>query len=604
VARVYPRFPTDFDESMPVEVDIETNGLNPFRTNAKIHCMSLSQSPDEIYWLRVKLEDSAWYQDFFSRYETICRRGTFEGMWIKTIFGVQPKLYFDTKLGAYLIDENEDSGLKAEAVEHLGVPYWDDVDEFRAVLDWPTMRRYNARDVMYDLRLYRERHLPFLKEHPKIARLAKYILIPAIETFTEVICNGFHINMADAEEKITQCYDKMKEFNDKIDEIAGRHVNIGSPKQMNQLLYSDLGLKCPVKTKKGSNSSAEAALIRLAGKHEIVDFTLDWRKWKKYESTYLGPWINNGPVLHANYGFTATDTGRLNSTMVRNSRREKKLGATLHQCPRDHFIRNLITARDEDSVIVAADLSQIELRLVAHVANEHTMIDIFNRGEDIHTATASTLTHNEIDKETRKKAKAVNFGFVYGMWAKKFVAYAKEKFGLDLSLHEGELYREAFFDKYSGLLLWHSRVEHTVSQNGYIDSVFGRRRHLPGAKYGSCLEEWLRREAVRQGINSPIQSAGSDLNLFISNLIYSRKLPWKFKVDKSKCFMVGSAHDSQIFECKRDYVSELKEGIKFTLDNLPVQKYFGFTFKIPILMDVVAYENCWEGDELQEGVLA
>ena len=284
--------------------------------------------------------------------------------------------------------------------------------------------------------------------------------------------------------------------------------------------------------------------------------------------------------------------------MVKNKRGEKKLGATLHQCPRDHFIRNLITARDSDSCIVAADLSQVELRLVAHAANEHTMIDIFNRGEDIHLATAQTLTNGEVDKETRKKAKAVNFGFVYGMWSKKFVAYAKEKFGLNLSQHDGDMYREAFFDKYPGLLLWHSRVEHFVSQNGWIDSVFGRRRHIPGAQYGSGLEEWRRREAVRQGINSPIQSAGSDLNLFISNLISSRQLLWDFKIDPIKCFMVGSAHDSQIFECKRDYVPILRAGIKYTLENLPVDKYFGFNFKVPILMDVTAYSSCWEGEEL------
>lgn len=598
MARLYLRKPDNFDPALPVEVDIESNNLSPFVPWAKIHCMALAQNTEEIYWHRVNMDDIEWYRDFFSKYKIICRRGTFEGTWIKTIFGVQPKLYFDTKLGAYLIDENDDSGLKAEAVAHLGVEYWDDVDEFRKVRDWPKMRRYNSRDVLYDLRLYRERHLPFLRKFPKVARLAKYILTPAIETFTEVICNGFHITMSEAEQKLETCYEKMEEFNNKIDLYAGRHINIGSPKQMNQLLYVDLGLKCPVKTKKGANSSAEAALIRLQGKHDIVEDTLEWRKWKKYESTYLGPWLSRGPILHANYGFTATNTGRLNSTMVKSSRKDKKAGATLHQCPRDHFIRNLISPRHDGWTVVAADLSQIELRLVAHCANEPTMIRVFNSGQDIHINTAATLTRAEIDKETRKKAKAVNFGFVYGMWAKKFIMYAKEKFGLNLSLHEGELYREAFFDLYDGLPLWHSRVEHFVSQNGWIDSLFGRRRHLDGAKYGSGLEEWLRKEAVRQAINSPIQSAGSDLNLFISNLIYSDRLPWKFKVDKSKCFMVGSAHDSQIFECHRDYVSELKEGIKYTTDNLPTRQYFGFDFRVPILMDVVAYEDCWEGKEL------
>lgn len=600
MSRVYSKFPEGvFDSSRPVEVDIETNGLNPFRPNSKIHCMALCQDPDQVYWVRIRSRDIEKYREFFKTYKIICRRGTFEGTWITTIFGVAPMLYFDTKIGAFLIDENEETGLKYEAVNYLGVDEWDDVDDFVKVVDWDRMKRYNSRDVIYDLRLYQERHVPFLKKNPKIARLAKHILIPAIETFTQVICDGFHINMEAGIERIEICHEKKREFNLKINEIAGRPINPNSPKQMNKLLYEDLGLKCPVKTKKGANSSAEAALIRLAGKHEVLDYILEWRKWQKYYSTYLSPWVAKGPILHPNYGFTHTDTGRLNSTMTRNSRKEKNLGATLHQCPRDHFIRNLITARDPDSVIVAADLSQIELRLVAHAANEPTMIRIFNSGEDIHLATAKTLTRSEIDKETRKKAKAVNFGFVYGMWAPKFQAYAKEKFGLDLTKHESELYRETFFDKYNALLLWHSRVEHFVSQNGYIDSVFGRRRHLPDAQYGSSVEEWKRRESVRQGINSPIQSAGSDLNLFISNLISSRHIPWTFKIDPNKAFMVGSAHDSQIFEVKRDYLAELKQGIQYTVENLPLAKYFGFEFKVPILMDVEAYEDCWEGKKLE-----
>lgn len=601
MARVFSKFPQDvFDPNLPVEVDIETNGLDPFRINSKIHCMALSQDPAVVYWIRIRKADIEIYREFFRTFKIICRRGTFEGTWITTIFGVQPMLYFDTKLGAFLIDENEETGLKYEAVNYLGVAPWDDVEEWVNVTDWNQMKRYNSRDVLYDLRLYKERQLPFLKKYPKVARLAKHILIPAIETFTKVICDGFHINMDMAIERIDICHEKKIEFNTKIDEIAGRHINPNSPKQMCNFLYGDLGLKCPVKTKKGANSTAEAALIRLAGKHEVLDYVLEWRKWQKYLSTYLVPWVAKGPILRPNYGFTHTDTGRLNSTMTRNSRKDKKLGATLHQCPRDHFIRNLITARNPDWVVVAADLSQIELRLVAHQANEHVMIDIFNRGEDIHYATAGTLTHGEIDKETRKKAKAVNFGFVYGMWAPKFQAYAKEKFGLDLTKHDSELYREAFFDKYAGLSLWHSRVEHFVSQNGWIDSVFGRRRHLPDAKYGSGVEEWIRRESVRQGINSPIQSAGSDLNLFISNLISSRSIPWDFKIDPLKAFMVGSAHDSQIFEVHRDYVPTLRAGIKYTLENLPLMKYFGFQFKVPILMDVTAYEDHWEGREMED----
>jgi DNA polymerase-1 len=409
---------------------------------------------------------------------------------------------------------------------------------------------------------------------------------------------------------------------------------------MVKLLYEDLGLRCPVLTKKGAKSSSEAALIRLAGKHAVIDVILEWRKWKKYASTYLRPWIAKGPILHANYGFTGTTTGRLNSTMVRNKRSEKKLGATLHQCPRDGFIRNLVAPRGyvempweeiskiepDEWCILAADLSQLELRLVAHASGDRKMIQIFHTGSDIrhfiayhsdknskqyrgekcpecdiHFCTAKSLTHGDIDKETRKKAKAVNFGFVYGMFAKKFVIYAKEKFSLELSLQEGERYRETFFDTYSGLLPWHNRTEAFVTQNGYIDSVFGRRRHLPEAQDFE-IDEWKRREAIRQGINSPIQGGGSDLNLLIAALMMGRSdiLPWKFKVDPQQCFLVGSAHDSLIMECKKTYVQTMREGIKYTTSHINevTRKYFNFEFRVPIVMDAEAFKDHWEGEKL------
>lgn len=598
----------------PVYIDIETNGLNPFRPDAKIHCLSLSQNPDIVNWVRLTKENRQSIKDILINNGVMAHRGTFEGTWIRRKFGVLLKLYFDTKLGAFMMDENEETGLKHQAVMHLKCEPWGSEDiDFDEVNDWEKMAEYNSKDSGHGLRLYQNIQLPHLKKHPKQARLLKYILLPAQEVFIDVICRGFHINEESATQKLEQCDEEMARFNERINEVAGYAINPGSPKQMVRLLYQELGLRCPVKTKKGTDSSSEAALIRLAGKHEVLDYILEWRKWKKYSSTYLGPWLEKGPILHPNYGFTNTDTGRLNSTMTKNKRREKRGGATLHQCPRDKFIRNLITPRGyahdltvkqqpepvpDDWCILEADLSQIELRLVAHAANERTMMEIFNNDEDIHIATAATLKRGEIDDETRKKAKAVNFGFVYGMWPPKFVAYAKEKFGLDLTKQEGERYREQFFDKYQDLPMWYSRVESFVSNNGWVDSIFGRRRHLPDAKFDSGLDDWIRREAVRQAINSPIQGAGSDLNLFIAALMSSLSLRWKFKIDEKKAFMVGSAHDSQIYECRRDYAKELREGINYTVSNLPVSEYFGFDFKVPIKMDVKAYSDCWKGKPL------
>jgi uracil-DNA glycosylase family 4 len=592
--------PPILEESVPyVYGDIESNGLNPFKPDAKIHCVGWAQYPSSVSSYMLNKGNQKTVPAILRKWPIIAHRTTFEGIWFRQHYGITPRIYHDTKVMAYLIDENEPSGLKYQAIKYLGVDPWSESQDFQNP-DPKTLLPYNARDNSYGLRLYKERDLPFLRKNPKIARLLRYLILPAIEVFIEIICNGFHIDMEKAQERLEQCLKEMKKLNKKLNMIAGREINPGSPKQMARLLYDQLNLSCPVVTAKGANSTSEAALIRLRGMHPATDILWDWRGWDKKRSTYLEPWIRQGPDLHANYGFTDTDTGRLNSSMVKDKRGEKKTGGVLHQCPRDPFIRTLITARHPDWCIVAFDWSQIELRLVAHVAEEPTMMEIFNSDGDIHLATAMDvlgLAAGGIDKETRKKAKAVNFGFVYGMHAPKFVIYCLEKFDLKISEQEGRNYRRSFFRKYH-LLIWHRKVESFVKHNGYIDSVFGRRRHLPQAKHDSGIDEWMRREAVRQGINSPIQAAGSDLLLFLMALIgsYSLKSDWKY--DRSKVIPVGSAHDSGLCEVRRDYVKEFKAGIQHTVKNLPIRKYFGFDFRVPIKLDITAYSDYWEGKVL------
>lgn len=585
----------EFDEG-PVTVDIETNGLNPFLPDSKIHCMAVAQDPDKVYATKFDLAQVDRYRDLLRKHPIIVQRGTFEGTWFKKHLGIVPKIHFDVKLGAYSIDENEQSGLKYQAVKHLNVMPWVEEMDFTNP-DMSVLLPYNARDTAYELRLYRERDLPYLRKRPKMARLLKHILFPAEEVFTSVICRGFHIDVEKAASRLKQCEDNKQFLARKIARIAGHDINPASSKQMAALLYDELKLPCPVKTEHDAPSSSEAALIRIS--HPVAALTLEWRQWNKYAGTYLRPWITHGPILHANYGFTDVDTGRLNSTMVKNHRGEKR-GSTLHQCPRDGFIRNLVTPRFSDFVMVAADWSQIELRLVAEASGDRTMLEIFNNDEDIHMATASDLVRGEITKEMRKRAKAVNFGFVYGMMPPKFIKYAKEKFETDLTLHEADRYREQFFNKYSGLLPWHRRIEAFVTTNGYVDSVWGRRRHLPEAKHDSGLFDWKRSEFVRKAINAPIQSGASDLNLFMAALIMPSSLPWVVKVNPKNCLLVGAAHDSLISECRRSYVPELKEIIQHTVDHLPTWELFKFRFRVKLKMDVIAYQSCWEGKILAD----
>jgi uracil-DNA glycosylase family 4 len=619
-------------DGTPLYVDIETNGLNPFKADAKIHSISVARIPGRVAAVKMENENILLTKELLTKHPIMVQRGTFEGTWFLHHLGILPRIYHDTKLGAFVMDETDNTGLKYQAIKCLGVEPWSETEQNWENPNYETLLPYNARDSVYGLRLYRERDLPFLKRNPKVARLLRYILLPAEEVFTKVICNGVHIDLKQAKKKLKKCEAEESRINAEINEIAGREVNIGSPKQMSKLLYDQLKLPCPVKTKKGALSTSEAALIRLRGQHPVTDLIWDYRGWNKKRTTYLEPWIRKGPILRFLYGFTDTDTGRLNSTAVKDKRYEKKLGATIHQCPRDVFIRNLVTPRNPDWCIVEGDLSQVELRLVAHASGDPTMCEIFQHPSntpegDIHYQTATDLATGEITKEVRKRAKVVNFGYVYKMSWRKFIMYALEKFDLKLTEKEGKDYQKKFFKKYSGLLPWHRRVEAFVTDNGWMDSVFGRRRHLPQAMHpiteecndchgedencflcggegffttGNNQEEWVRQEAIRQAVNSPIQSAASDLNLFISALLLSPSLKYDGKLDESKVMMVASAHDSQIFECHRLYVSELKAAIKNVTHNLDylTRNFFGFTFRVPIEMDVTAYSDCWKGTEI------
>lgn len=628
-------FPLEPDEVIHVASD----------GTAFLHLDTETCPVEERFQLRKTMTRTEYLKQVVSKFPIIAHRGTFEGTWFLQHLGVTPRIYHDTKLCAYLKDENEPSGLKYQAVKLLGVEPWDEEQDFQNP-DQKILLPYNARDSKYGHRLYREHDLPFLRKNPKIAKLMRYILLPATEVVIEMICNGFHIDEIAATQKLKKCEEEMSRINGEIDAIAGYHLNPGSPKQLVGFLYKELKLKCHIKTEKGNPSTGEAALIRLKGKHKATDLILEWRKWQKYKGTYLVPWLKKGPVLHATYDNTGTDTGRYSSSMVKDKRGEKKLGAVLHQCPRDTFIRNLVVPRGgvpvypggyvkdphpEDWCMVSGDLSQIQLRLVAQASNDPTMISVFNSlicktcgfqvpikgpfkiGDpcgnkncdgileegDIHYTTARSLKPvGEIDKETRKKAKAVNFGFVFGMWAKKFKAYALENYDVKLTDQESEEYREAFFHRYSMLEPWHRRVEAFVSRTGWIGSLFGAIRHLPDAKYGAPVEEWRQREAVRQAINSPIQRAEVDFISLIMALIGSYSLKWDFKIDRKRCFFIGTSHDSILSECHKTYAQELKEGILWTVANLPLH-WFDIEMKVPVRMDVSLYEREWEGKELE-----
>jgi DNA polymerase I-like protein with 3'-5' exonuclease and polymerase domains len=235
--------------------------------------------------------------------------------------------------------------------------------------------------------------------------------------------------------------------------------------------------------------------------------------------------------------------------------------------------------------MIAPDLSQAELRIAASMANEKTMIEIYKAGGDIHRTTAAVVMSiadaafarlmEAVQKDARQKAKAVNFGFLFGMWWKKFIVYAKTQYGVEFTDKEAKAVRENFFKKYKGLEPWHNRVKEFALQHGYVRSYTGRIRHLPMV---DSSEDYIVQEALRQAINSPVQECASSLGVMaigrMNEEVDSRYLP-----------IVGFIHDSIIGYVRKEYLDWGLKTIKGYMESNPMKEWFNSEIKVPIVAD-------------------
>jgi DNA polymerase-1 len=250
----------------------------------------------------------------------------------------------------------------------------------------------------------------------------------------------------------------------------------------------------------------------------------------------------------------------------------------MQQVPRDVYIRSII-GTSKDRRFIEADFSQVELRIAAMLSRDRALTHAFNSGGDPHTETAAKVLRKApelITKDERKMAKAVNFGFLYGMGAKKFQVYAKEKYGTEVTMEEAQAYRKAFFEQYSGLPIWHERQRRLVRNTARVQSPIGRVRHLPNIE---STDDMVVGEAEREAINSPVQGFASDLTV-LSMVLLSQKL------NPKKCRLIGNVHDSIMFESTADYAEQAAVIIKHTMEHLPIKRLFGYQPTVPIEADV------------------
>lgn len=446
---------------------------------------------------------------------------------------------FDTALAAYLLDATAGSyDLPRLAQTYLGeeLPDVQSVWALQPVL-------HEKMDAQAMLPLYTDIELPLC---PVLARMEQA---------------GFLVDrkaLYDFGESLTSSIEQLQQS---IWALAGEPFNIQSPKQLGSVLFERLMLPAGKKTKTGWSTNA-AVLDKLRGKHPIVEQILDYRTLTKLKSTYadgLLKEISADGRIHTNFQMTVTATGRLSSTEpnLQNIPVRRELGAQ---------IRKMFVA-SPGKVLVDADYSQIELRLLAHIANDETMIAAFRSGEDIHAVTASQVFGVPLAEVTplqRSHAKAVNFGIVYGISA---FSLAQD---IGVFQSEAKAYMDSYFAKYHGVRAYMTRVVEQAKADGYVTTLFGRRRDLPELKSSNFN---LRSFGERVALNMPIQGTAADIIKAAMVRVDAR-----MRAEKLQARLLLQLHDELIVECPAEEAETVKAILVDEMEHV-------VDYRVPLLVD-------------------
>jgi len=355
-----------------------------------------------------------------------------------------------------------------------------------------------------------------------------------------------------------------------IHQLAGQEFNINSPKQLGDVLFNKMNLPKPVKYGKGKTiSTAVDVLEELAAEHEIAKRVLEYRQVSKLKSTYVDalPMLLNPETarLHTTFNQTGTATGRLSST-------NPNLQNIPIRTEQGREIRAAFIA-EKGHVLLAADYSQIELRLLAHFSGDELLVEAFRRGDDIHSLTASQVfgvPPMMLDAEHRRRAKAVNFGIVYGISPFGLAAQ------LDIEQKEAKQFIEAYFTKYKGVRTWLDSVLEQARKDSKVSTLFGRTRPIPDINSKNAN---MRGFAERTATNTPLQGTAADL-IKLAMI----RLDEELRARKLKSRMTLQVHDELVFEVPLDEVDTMRELVRDKMENV-------YELKVPIVADVGVGKN-------------
>ncbi|AGF54658.1 MULTISPECIES: DNA polymerase I [Clostridium] len=463
---------------------------------------------------------------------------------------------FDTAIAAYLIDSSKN---KYEILELVN----------RYIGDNPNTEDENLKGILssYLPEIYEELKETLHKEN--MDKLYYEVEHPLIYVLSSMESIGFNINKGMLDELQIKFKKEIEETQNEIYKLSEEEFNISSPKQLGKILFEKLDLPVLKKTKTGYSTNQEV-LEKLIDKHEIIPKIMYYRQITKINSTYvegLKNVIDEDGRIHSNFNQTVTTTGRLSST-------EPNLQNIPIKYEMGREIRKVFIPMEETDILVSCDYSQIELRVLAHIAGDENMIDAFEHHSDIHTKTASEVFKVPIDEVTslmRSRAKAVNFGIVYGISA---FSLAED---LKISKKEAEEYMSIYLERYPKIKEYLENVVKEAQEKGYVLTILNRRRFIPEIKASNKIVKAL---GDRLAMNAPIQGSAADIIKLAMVNVYN-----KLNEKNLKSELILQVHDELILNVKKEEFEEVKKLVAEEMEN---------AIKLKVALDVdVNFGKTW-----------
>ena len=409
-------------------------------------------------------------------------------------------------------------------------------------------------------------------------RLLNELEIPTAQILCQMEAHGILIKRPFLNELSKRFDEEIIELEKQAYQVAGEEFNLGSPKQLGEMLFEKLGVIGGKKTKSGQYSTGEAVLSKID--HPLAEITLEYRSLSKLKSTYTDALDTVADVdtdrVHTSYHQALTSTGRLSSTdpNLQNIPIRTKTGRLIRQA----FIA------PAGRVLLAADYSQIELRLMAHFSGDANLTRAFNEGLDIHTATAAEVLGKAVDEVTtteRRNAKAINFGLLYGMSA---FGLAKQ---LQMNRNEAQDYIDMYFERYPSVKQYMVSTRASAYERGYIETILGRKLYTPDINH---INRMVKQGAERAAINAPLQGSAADL-IKLAMIAVDKVLP------KEQAKMLLQVHDELVFEVDKDQADDIAkiitEAMQNVLSDTAKERGWNIDFAVPLLVETGIGEN-WD----------